>query len=87
MGEFMAFTEKIKNKKQSEMNVADFEKMEELMAKNQDSDQYLVDAIAECYNMTQEDIDKLDYQDAVSLFSNLFNESTVIKKKQGQQYA
>jgi len=86
MGEFVAFSEKLKTKSHEELTTADFDKLEKIIARNAESDQYVVDALADCYGLKQKDIDKFDYQDAVALFTNLFNESTIVKKKQGQPY-
>ena len=86
MGEFVAFSEKLRTKKPEDLTTDDFDKLERIIARNAESDQYVVDALSSCYDLKQEDIDKLDYQDAVNLFTGLFNESTVVKKKQGEPY-
>lgn len=86
MSGFVSISEKFKDKKLEELSNDDFLELSKVMVKNDESDQMVANALERCYGITQDDLDKLPYEEALTLFSKLFNESTVIKKKSDQPY-
>ena len=87
MSSFVELSERFKDKKIDDLSNDDFLEISKIMVKNDESDQMVAGALARCYDLTQDQLNEFSYQKAIELFSKLFNESTVIKKKSGQQYA
>lgn len=56
----------------------------EIMMENEAQDQLVIDILSKVLGRTPEQVTEMEYLDAVMLFSELFDESTILKKNSGQ---
>lgn len=55
------------------------------LKRNSEMDHHIVKTVARCYDLNQDQLNELEYLDALELFIKLYLESTTPKKKLGMQ--
>lgn len=83
MSEFAEIQEKLSKEA---LNENDIKELNNIIIKSGESDQLVAALLGDCLLITQDDLDKMDYNQVVSLFGKLYTESTTIKKKSGEPY-
>jgi len=84
----MSFSEKYKDKKVEDLTQEDFAELSKKLLSSQTSEQQLMaNILIKCLGYAQEQLNELDYQDAVIIFNELYTQSTTPKKKSSQPYA
>ena len=83
VGTLIGLDEKIKNATDEDLSRIASEGM-----KSSDAQMQLIsDTLINCLGFTQENLNKLDYAEAIVLFNEVFKSSTELKKKLDQPYA
>ena len=60
--------------------------LNKLISKSDESDKMVAEVLSRCMNLSQKQLDDMDYSEAVSLFRKLYTESTTVKKNSSQPY-
>ena len=84
MADYAELQEKITNNELSETDAQG--EINKLISKSDASDKLVAEVLARCMNLSQKQLDDMDYNEAVTLFRKLYTESTTVKKNSTQPY-
>lgn len=81
-GAFIDFRDRLKDADADELIKIE----SEVMGRTADQDNYMAGVVSSCLGLTPEQVDDMEYTEALLAFSDLFKMSTELPKKSGEPY-